>query len=106
MLDAYSAPVVLGETIYIPFITSAGNFSPAAPDSAPTALLYPASAYAGQTGAKTMLVTAVTGETGRYVASYDATSANGFTAGQLWVVKVKWVISGTNYGVDLLVPIG
>jgi|SRR5690554_6119879 len=100
-----AAPVTLGDTAYVAFIATTTG-APAAADSTPTAKVYAASNLAsGEDMGVTVTVTAVTGKTGYYVASFDATSGNGFGAGENYVLVIEYAISTTDYADMVDVPV-
>lgn len=102
-----SVDILLGATAYIPFDSWNATLVPTAPDSTPTGTLYtgPNLAAATAMGAS-VTVTAITGLTGRYVASWAATAANGFAAGTMYHLRLAWVISSTTREVWVPIRIG
>ena len=87
----------LGDVIYGPFETHPGTYVAAAPTGTPTGTAYLPSNYAAGTSISvTITVTAFSGSTTRFVATFTASSGNGFAKGQ-YIVIISWVISGVTY---------
>jgi|GEM_PF-5122309 len=100
-----TAPVTLGSTAYVAFIAT-DTGAPTAADSTPTAKVYAASSLASDEDMGVpVTVTAVTGKAGFYVASFDATSGNGFGAGENYVLVIEYEISTTAYADLVDVPV-
>lgn len=100
-----SGPWLLGDTVYVPFLTYSTG-APAAPDSTPTAEVYTGPNVASATDMNvTVTVTAVSDNTGHYVASFAATANNGFARGQIYHLLISYAISSTTYRewVDVIV---
>lgn len=92
-----SGPWLLADTVYVPFLTYSTG-APAAPDDLPTGTLYTGPNVASADGmGVTVTVTAMTGNDGHYVASFAATTGNGFARGETYHLLLAYAISSTTY---------